>query len=272
MALITITKKAGSSGYEIAKRAANGLSVALYDDQKLQDEALKLGIRRDDFKGIDEKAPGFFDQILSRKPEMYRELMEAVVYEVSRRGEGVIVGHGSQILLQDFHCALHVFIHAADELRIQRFMETRQLGREAAEKLIRKIDDQREGFFRYAFQLEMTNPTLYDLTINTGKIAPAFAAGIIVDTIRSEEISECGIDALRSMEKLSLVKKINAGLLKNHVNTAMLHIEMAEEGVAVIRGLVSSREQKKRLISIVESVPGVSEVRADLSVPSQGYA
>lgn len=272
MALITITNKTGSGGYEIARRAANRLSVTLYDDQKLQDEARKLGIRREDFKGLDEKAPGFFDQILSRKPEMYQELMEAVVYEVSRRGEGVIVGHGSQILLQDFHCALHVFIHAADELRIQRFMETRQLGREAAEKLIRKIDHRREGFFRYAFQLELTSPVLYDLTINTGKIAPAFAAGIIVDTVRSEEISECGIDALRSMENLSLVKKITAALLKNHINTAMLHIEMAEEGVAVIRGLAISSEQKKRLISIVESVPGVTEVRPDISGPSQGYA
>ena len=272
MALITITKKTGSSGHEIAARVANRLSVTLYDDQKLQDEARQLGIRRDDFKGMDEKAPGFFDQILSRKPEMYQELMEAVVYEVSRRGDGVIVGHGSQILLQDFRCALHVFIHAADEQRIQRFMETRQLGRESADKLIRKIDHQREGFFRYAFQLEMTNPALYDLIINTGKIAPEFAAGIIVETVRSEEIRECGIDALRSMENLSQVKKIKAALLKNRVNTTMLHIEMAEAGVAVIRGVVNSREQKKRLISIVEAVPGVSGIRPDISVPSQGYS
>ena len=178
MALITISRKIGSGGHEIAERVAKRLSVALYDDKRLQDEALKLGIRRDDFKGLDQKAPGFFDQILSRKPEMYLALMEAVVYEVSRRGEGVVVGHGSQILLQDFHCALHVFIHAADELRIQRFMETQQMGREAAEKLISKNDHQREGFFRYAFQLELTDPALYDLTINTGKIVPELAAGM----------------------------------------------------------------------------------------------
>ena len=33
MALITITNKTGSGGYEIAKRVANGLSVTLFDDQ-----------------------------------------------------------------------------------------------------------------------------------------------------------------------------------------------------------------------------------------------
>ena len=272
MALITITRKRGSGGHEIAQLVAKRLSVTLYDDKRLQEEALKLGIRRDDFQGLDEKAPGFFDQILSRKPEMYRELMEAVVYEVSRRGEGLIVGHGSQILLQDFHCALHVYIHATDEMRIQRFMKTRQVGREAAEKLLRKNDHQREGFFRYAFQLELATMDLYDLTINTGKIVPELAAGMIVDTVQSDKISECGIDALQSMERLSLVKKIMAALLKNHVNTTLLHVEVIGDGIAVIRGLVNSPEQKKRLVSIVESVPGVAEVRPDISGAVRGLS
>ena len=272
MSLITITKKTGSGGYEIAKRVALTLAVELYDDEKLQDEAAKLGIHRKEIAAMGEKAPGLFDQLLSRKPEIYLELMEAVVYEVARRGEGVIVGHGSQILLQDFHCAFHVLIRAGDEYRIQHFMKTRQLDREAAEKLIRKSDDRREGYFRYAFQLDLMDPALYDLTINTGKIVPQLAAGIIVDTVRSEEISECGIDALQSMEKLSLTKKIMAALLKNNINTAMLHIEIAEHGVAVIRGIASSREQQKRVLSVIESVPGVSQVRADIAGPYQGYS
>ena len=272
MALITVTRKSGSGGQDIAEKVAKGLSVTLYDDKRLQDEALKLGIRREDIKSLDEKAPGFFDQVLSRKPEMYLELMEAVVYEVSRRGEGVIVGHGSQILLQDFHCAFHVFVHAADELRIERFMKTRQVSRETAEKLITKTDNQREGFFRYAFQRELTDPALYDLTINTGKIVPDLAAGIIADAVQSEVISECGMDALQSMEHLSLVKKIMAALHRNHINTAMLHIEVAGEGEAVIQGLTSSTEQKNRLVSIVESVPGVTEVRPEISGPYREYS
>ena len=272
MSLITITKKTGSGGYEIAKQVASTLAVKLYDDEKLQDEALEFGIHRKEIAAMGEKAPGLFDRLLSRKPEMYLELMEAVVYEVAGRGEGVIVGHGSQILLQDFHCAFHVFIRAGDEYRIQRFMKTRQLDREAAAKLIRKIDDQREGFFRYAFQLDLTDSALYDLTINTDKITARLAAEIIVDTVRSEEISECGIDALQSMEKLSLTKKIMAALLKNNINTTMLHIEITELGVAVIRGIAISREQKKRLLSVVESVPGVSQVRADIAGPYQGYS
>ncbi len=272
MALITISKKTGSGGEDIAPAVAKRLSVVLYDDKRLQDEALNLGIRREDIQSLDEKAPGFFDQILSRKPEMYLELMEAVVYEVSRRGEGVIVGHGSQILLQDFHCAFHVFIHAADELRIERFMKTRQVSGEAAEKLIAKTDHQREGFFRYAFQRELTDPALYDLSINTGKIVPALAAGIIADAVQSETISECGIDALQSMERLSLIKKIMAALHKNHINTAMLHIAVTGEGTAVIQGLANTSEQKNRLVSIVESVPGVTEVRSEITGPYREYS
>ena len=39
--------------------------------------------------------------------------MDSIIFEVSRKGNGVIIGHGSQMLLQDFGCALHVRIQAA---------------------------------------------------------------------------------------------------------------------------------------------------------------
>ena len=108
MPLITISENLGSGGLSIAQQVAEKLEVVLYDDDRLQKEAVELGIRAEDIKiGLDEKAPGFFDQILGRRPDIYMDFMEALVYEVSRRGDGIVIGHCSQMLLRDFGCALH---------------------------------------------------------------------------------------------------------------------------------------------------------------------
>jgi len=271
MSLITISHSTGSGGHQIAQMVARSLKLELFDDLRLQQEASKLGISNDDIRGMNEKAPGFFDQILSRKPEMYLEFMEALIYEVARKGTGVIIGHGSQMLLRDFDCALHVFIQASETIRIEEFKNRNNLSREAAEKLIRKSDRERAGFFRFAFQLEGSDPGLYDLVINTGKMSSATAARLIVETAIAEELKECGLGALDAMDRLSMEGKIQAALHKNNLSPNMLHFEVTEPGVVQIRGISSARQLKEQIISVVQSVPGVKEVKPDISVVDRAY-
>ena len=127
MPLITISHSIGSNGEAIARRVADSLHLELYDDSKLQQIALNIGMHAEDLKSLDEKAPGLFDRILSEKPQVYLDLMESVIYEVSRHGEGVILGHGSQMLLRSFECAFHVRIHAAETTRIKRIVNQQNL-------------------------------------------------------------------------------------------------------------------------------------------------
>ena len=94
MPLITISRGIGCGGMIIARLVAEGLKLELFDDRRLQEEAIKMGLRPEN---IDENAPGFLDRILSKKPEIYLDYMESIIYEVAKRGEGVIIGHGSQI-------------------------------------------------------------------------------------------------------------------------------------------------------------------------------
>jgi cytidylate kinase len=271
MSLITISHSTGSGGYQIAQMVARSLDLELFDDLRLQQEASKLGISEDDIRGMNEKAPGFFDQIFNRKPEMYLEFMEALVYEVARKGTGVIIGHGSQMLLRDFGCALHVSVQAPEQSRIETFKHRNNLSREVAEKLIRKSDRERNGFFRFAFQLDVNDPGLYDLVINTGKMSLATAATLIVETARADEMKECSLGALDAMVGLSMERKIRAALHKNGISPKMLHFEATAEGVVQIRGISSARQLKDQIVSVVQNVPGVKKVKADISVVDRAY-
>ena len=271
MPLITISRGIGCGGEIIARMVSNDFKLELYDDHRLQEEAVEMGIRSEDLKGLDEKVPGLFDRLLSKKPAIYMDLMEAVVYEVARRGNGVILGHGSQMLLHDFGCALHVFICANESSRINNLMIQRGLSRKTAKKLIHKKDQEKKGFFRYVFHAEWNDPALYDLMINTEKIGIDSASKLIMEAAQLPEIKKCSTTALDTMERLSLKKRIHATILKSGLNSPILDVEVPEKGVAEIRGWTYTGGEKERLLEIVKGVPGISEVRSNVyTVPECG--
>jgi cytidylate kinase len=271
MSLITISYNIGTDGLRIAGQVAEGLELELFDDQKLQGMVAELGVPSEDIKELDEKEPGFFDRLLGRKPEIYLSLMDSVVYSVAEKGEGVIVGHGSQTLLQDFGCALHVLIHSSPESRVQQLVDVEGMSAETAEKLIRKGDSTLQGFFRFAYQREWDDPSIYDLVINTEKMGSDSAVRIIKEAARSDEMKACSLTAIDSMNRLSLAKKIEAELLKNSLFVHNLNIEVLENGVVNVTGTALTAERKNRVLRAVKEVPGVEDVSMSLYVRSASW-
>jgi cytidylate kinase len=273
MPLITISENLGSGGMSIARQVAAKLNVNLYDDDRLQKEAVELGIRAEDIKaGIDERAPGLFDQILGKRPDIYLDFMEALVYEVSRRGDGIVIGHCSQMLLRDFGCALHVRIHSPLATRARNLTKQQGISSDIAEKLIRKSDHERSGFFKYNFHRDLNDPSLYDLIINTDKIGENTAVQFIVDLAASEEIKACSLTALETMERLALEKKIHGALLKGDINLRFIHIDVPEPGIARIAGMVLTSDDQARIKEIVGNVSGVSSVQSKVVLMPTGYS
>jgi CMP/dCMP kinase len=270
MSLITITGGKGCGAGQVARLIARTADLDLYDDHRLQQEAVKLGFRSEDLKNLGERAPGFFDVLRGRRPEVYLDLMESLIYEVSRTGRGVILGHGSPFLLRDFGCALHVLIHASEPYRIKRMMDQQGLSRQAAEKIISKNDHERQGFLRFAFRLEWSDASLYDLVINTEKFGVEGAANLIVEALKSQAIQECSLHALDSMERMSLMKRVEAALLKEHFSLTQFHVEVPEKGVAQIYGYTNTADTKKHMLETARQVPGVSKITDEVGVLPPG--
>ena len=265
MPLITISRGIGCGGMVIARLVAEELQVPLFDDRKLQQEAIGMGIRPEDVKELEEKSPGFFDHLMNHKPEIYLNYMEALIYEVAKRGEGVIIGHGSQMLLRDFECALHVHIFAGLKSRIENLITQQGLNEDTARRLIKKADHEQKGFLRYAFKMDWQDPSLYDLIINTEQIGLDMAVKIIVETARSGQMKSCSLTAMEAMEKLGLEKKIRATLLDRGFTLSMLFFDIPAKSTVEIHGFVLSNEEKEEIPRIIRAIPGVSEVQDNIS-------
>lgn len=266
MPLITLTSYMGAGGRSIAQKVAKGLRLEFFDETKFQEEALKTGISPEDRAHLEERPPGIWGYIWRQKPAMYIDLMESVVYELAKRGDAVIIGHAGQILLSDFECALHVLVCAPKERRIQRLVEKQGMSQEGAEKLIRKVDQEQEGFFHFAFHRDLNDPSLYDLVINTAKTKEEAAAHLIMEAAITDTIKECSLQAMTSMEKLALVKKVEAAILKNDLFLIQVHVEVPSPGVVQISGYTHSQEDKDKLLRVVKQVRGVIDLRADVTV------
>lgn len=263
MSLITMTETIGCNGLAIARRVAEGLGIELYDDSRLREEAVRMGLNDEKLKGFQEEAPEWFERLWGGQPEIYLELMASVVYEAARRAEGVILGHGSQMLLHDFDCATHVLVTAHEESRIHALVHEMNLTPEAARKLIRQSDNRKKNFFRFAFHKDWDDPSLYDVCINPGKIGHERAAQVIIDTARSPELKACSSYALEALERLSQTKRIEASLREMNLRHAGLKVEMPERGVARISGVLFKHEDKGRIPAVIGKIPGVEKVQMD---------
>lgn len=275
MPLITISGGIGTGIEKIAQIVAAKAGVEVYDDQKLHAEAVKMGIRSKELRAIDEKTPGFFDS-LRVNPEAYLDILESVVYSVSKTGQGIIIGHGSQVLLREFGCALHVLIHAPEEFRIAQLLEhgpSGHDGQEGARKLISRKDSEKRGFLRFAYHMDWDDPTLYDLVINTAKLGVEGSAEVILHSLGLEAINECSLQALDAIERRTLQKSVEAAMTKAGLQLYNFsHVDVPERGRVVVSGLAMTEEEKSKILQTVKGAPGVANVTDEISVhPVPGY-
>lgn len=270
MPLITITHTFGSEGLEVARRVAEALGCELFDDSRLKRLVQEKGISAEEFNRLDERTPGYWASFFRSRPQIFVNMLESAIYEAAHKGEGVIVGHGSQVLLRNFDCAFHVRLFAPETRRVDRLVSEKGLSRDAAIRLVRAQDREQANFFKFAFQMELDDPALYDLVVNTHKLAPATAARIVVDAARSEELRACSLTALETMDRLALEKQIRAALMEARVDPSLVLVEARADGVVHVGGVSANDEDRQRVAAIVRAVSGVKKVVSEMEVVRGG--
>jgi len=271
MPLITISQDYGSHGYYVAQRISQELDLDLYDDETLREAAVEMGVKQENLDGLKEQVPGFFDRLMGVKPDVYLNVLQGVVYTMASQNNGVIVGHGSQLLLKDFGCALHVRIITPAEKRIRYFIEEKGLEEEVAHKLVTSKDEEFVNFFRYAFKMDINDPLLYDLVINTEKIGIESVITHIKQLAQSNEITECSIGALSIMKCRALEMKIHARLIGNGIITTGIKVEVPEPGKAVVLGVTTDKVEQNKILAVLDAIEEIDNAEVNITqVPLEG--
>jgi cytidylate kinase len=264
MYVITFSKKMGTNGSEIARRVANELQYNLYDTEAIEQTAREMGFLKD-VKEVDEKVPSPFRRFFSHQPEIHLDRLKAVIYELASRGNAVFLGRGSHILLRTFTCALHIRVTASLDKRIQNLME-KGFVREAAITALHKSDHEREGFIKFAFGVDWDNPELYDVVLNIDNLSVALAADTVVHVARSEEIQARSLNAMESLEMMSLARRAEAALMEAGLFSAYLSVSALESGKIRLTGTVLSDSTATKAAEILKGVKGIEFVDNQIRV------
>lgn len=267
MKWITVSRKMGTHGSDIAKRVASELGYRFYDTEAINQMAQELGVL-DSVQHVDGRTPPLLERLFSDRPAIYLERLYSVIYELAKRGDAVFLGRGSHLLLRDFPCALHVWITASLESRIRTLLE-RGFPREAAVRTIKRSDDERGAILRFAFGVDWEDPTRYDLVLNMDKVSVNLAVSTVLHMIRSPDISEASAEALRALDTLALASRAEAALNEatiEHRFAASLAVAVVAPGTVRVSGRVETGAQRSNAETVLRAVKGVEAVENAIEV------
>ena len=267
MKWITFSRKMGTNGSEVARRVASELGYRFYDTKAINHMAQELGFLGS-VREIDEKVPSIFQRIFSQRPMVYLERLYSVIYELAKQGDAVFLGRGSHILLRDFTCALHVRVTASPEHCIDTLLD-QGLNREAAARAIKRSDDERSAFVKFAFGVDWEDPTRYDLVLNMDKLSVNLAVSTVLHMVRSPEMSEASTEAIKALETMALASRAEAALIEatfGHGFVASLSVSVVGPGKVLVSGNVDSEGRKAEAENVLRSVKGVESVENAIQV------
>jgi cytidylate kinase len=219
-----MTGTIASGAREAGRRVANLLGIDFVDQQLLVQAAQRCGVPVGVVAGHDERYEGFRKRIASTittllersaigsgdpmtgaggleailaqsyadiadeekdiSDQVYFETITAIIRELASSGRIVILGRGGQMILQDVPHALHVLCIAPADLRYERLAEREGIDLEEARRRVEDSDRARDGFYKKFWKVDVSDPRLYDLTIDTKNLSYDAAAEAIVAAAR----------------------------------------------------------------------------------------
>ena len=183
--LLTVNREFGSVGGRIAQAIAESLSWKLLDRDIIDaiayaahvdpsvvlryDEHVESWLRRLNQQAMRSAALAagleLRDNAVFDAEEMVK-ISQKVIEQAYSDGNCVIVGRGSQCVLQHKPDSFHVFVYAPHKERILRLRDRLPRGADI-EQRIRSVDAERAKYLQEYYSKHWLNPHLYDLMISS---------------------------------------------------------------------------------------------------------
>src|SRR5919109_4252685 len=194
MAIITISHQMGAGGPEIGMALGQRLGYHYVDQELIQDAVRRYGLAEDKASHLDESKPTLFERF-DVETRHYITVLQTTLLEFAESDNSVLMGRGGQWLLRGIPQVLRVRIIAPFEIRVKQWIKrTAEVTGEtpnqrAAVEFVRRDDAERSGRMRYLYEVDLDDPSLYDLVINTERLRYEAAVEMIERAVRRPELA-----------------------------------------------------------------------------------
>jgi cytidylate kinase len=172
MNVITVTREYGAGGYEVARGLAERLGWELLDRELLHRAAALEHLPDAELERLDEKAVSLADRFRLHPPhEHYIHGLREAARQAADKGNVVLVGRGTGQLLAGHPNVFHLRLAADIDWRARRMAQREGWPLERAHGACLEQDRVRARFTRYFFGPDALQPEIYDLIVNTARVA-----------------------------------------------------------------------------------------------------
>lgn len=265
MSVVAISETFGSLGNEIGWELSRVLGWEFADREIIAKAAERYGESVMDLHHVSEEKPTLWERF-SDSTRHYVSCIEATILEMAARDEAVLVGHGAAIILREVPHVLRVRVGAPESLRASRTRDRQGLASEAsALEFVREVDRERAARIKFLYHVDVDDPLLYDLVIDTERVSVADGVRIIRAALEGE-FARPSLKSLSLARDASVAAQTRACLLVDPDTRGLRPAVTAAAGRVTVAGTVDSDELRDKVIGIARGVPGVRDVIDDLIV------
>ena len=176
VSIITVSREPGSGGRIVAGKLAEKLGIDIFHQEVINEIAKRADVSEKLLETLDERGFSILEDWISSLvydrhlwPDEYMQHLMKVVGTIGKHGRAVIVGRGANFVLPP-EKRFSVRIVAPQSWRIQNVSKEYDITPEEAKRRVMQTESDRRAFIRKYFNADITDPTNYDLVINTATL------------------------------------------------------------------------------------------------------
>jgi cytidylate kinase len=213
MPVITIGRQFGAGGTTVGGMLARALGADLLESQIIDEVARRLELPKEEVEAEDEQPGSLFARLLvalgsasseqlippeatawnppNANPtfdtrQAVLQITQNVIQEAARAGNVVIVGRGGAYILRDHPGALHVYLRAADNVRLKTIMARYGIqSDEEARRRLKQTDENWNAYIKQVYGHDRNLPSHYDLVIDTGRLGYDSTVDVVVAALKT---------------------------------------------------------------------------------------
>lgn len=246
MSIISITAASYSNGRQIAKSAAKRLNYEYVDSENILSlVSREFGVSESKLVRTLKDIPSSIGMFSKAKPE-HIIFIETLITEYLLKNNIVYYGVVGLLLIQEVSHVLKVQIIANLESRIKNRMKPDNLSQDKARKTVANGDEELKKWVMTVYNIDITEPNLYDLVINIGHVTDDDVEGAldtIISAVKHKKFQPMTY-SLRCMKNVAMSCRVRATLAD--IDSKM-QVKSDEGAVYIYTKAVKKKAQDKVL-------------------------
>ncbi len=272
MPIVTISRGTLSGGEGLANLLSGKTGYPVLGLEVIRDAAKQYGISESEISKQLNQGPRVIERLVGDKRRIYLIALQSTLVERALQGNFIYHGLAGHFLLHGIPNVLRIRLVAPLTYRVKSVVEKKRLNEEDAIKYIENIDEKRKRWTRFLYDVDWTDPMLYDVVINLGQISLSTASEMVMSTLDQPEFKDSP-EKQEAVRDFALSCRVKTRLaLDERTRGVETEVEV-KEGKVFVRGRLYTtsallatgvQSTKTHIHEVAKGIPGVRELRVDI--------